>query len=129
MRAGEYMNNPNGNILSPPIRRVRTAPRRTEKIGRHTLQLDSTSFFLNNNRLNIASPREYEIADAFFSDLVTARHILDHLDHLLRTRHLQRAGWSWDGIPGWVVTATAVKMLPTSIGGDTLRKAGEFGAQ
>ncbi|KAF1365582.1 hypothetical protein EJ07DRAFT_151065 [Lizonia empirigonia] len=140
MRAREYINDPNGNILSPPIVRRDTDTSRTESrcvlavlktetIGRHTLRLDPTGFFLNNNHLNIASPREYEIADTFFSDLITYRHSLDHLDHLLRTRHMQRAGWSWDGIPGWVVTATAVKMLPMSIGEYTLREAGEFGTQ
>ena len=128
MRAREYVNDPNGNILSPPVLRQTRQPSKTVIIRGHTITLDATSFNFNEIQLNIGSRHRYTIADMFFSALKEHGDKLDELNQVLRSRHKRGPDWKWSRIPGWEVTSHSVNMLPITLGIQTLREAGSFGA-
>lgn len=112
LRAGEYINDPNGNILSPPILKSNNQPSKTITIGRHTIKLSSTDFHFNNHQLKVGSRYDYTIADMFYSALCEHEDKLDELEQILCSSH----SWKWSGIPGWIITRDVVTMLPKTLG-------------
>ena len=78
----EYMNDPNGTILSPPIVKTPADKHQTEKaqVGRHTITLSAKLFHVNANKLNVTG---YAAAYAFFQDLLVREDRLDDLDKQL----------------------------------------------
>jgi hypothetical protein len=83
MNPREYINNPDGTILSPPIMKNHLAnvpsPKRAQ-VGRHTVLLDAKIFQVNAHKLTIMN---YAAADAFFEDVICHGNILDKLDKRL----------------------------------------------
>jgi hypothetical protein len=80
MNSREYINDPDGTILSPPIIKDPLAnspsPKR-EQVGRHTVLLDAKTFQVNANKLNVIN---YAAADAFFEKIILDKNLLDDLD-------------------------------------------------
>jgi hypothetical protein len=101
MKAREYMNNPNGNILSHPKVKSRTTksipPLKTRHIGRHTIGLDATHLYIDNHSLSFEI---YATADQLYEVLSENK---DKLDALVEALDMEQSGEVWDGIPGWVV--------------------------
>ena len=105
-RAREYINDPDGTILSPPKVKPRfsSAPpepfirkyplRRTEQIGRHTISINDTKFYLNEDFISFEN---HATAEAFFDALIANAGKLDSLEQALIQRN------DWDEVSGWVV--------------------------
>jgi hypothetical protein len=83
MNSREYINNPDGTILSPPIMKDHSAnsssPKR-KQVGRHTVLLDAKTFQVNANKLNVIS---YAVAEALFQEVIRDKNLLDKLDERL----------------------------------------------
>jgi hypothetical protein len=83
MNSREYINDPDGTILSPPIMKDHPAkspsPKR-EQVGRHTVLLDARTFQVNANTLNFI---DYAAAYAFFQEVIKHENILDEVDDSL----------------------------------------------
>jgi hypothetical protein len=83
MNPREYINNPDGTILSPPITKNHPAnvpsPKRAQ-VGRHTVLLDAQKFQVNANKLNFI---DYAAAHALFQEVTDDEVLLDDLDKRL----------------------------------------------
>jgi hypothetical protein len=80
MNPREYINDPNGTILSPPIIKNHPADKPSTKraqVGRHTISLSAKTFQLNDNKLEVIS---YAAADAFFQEVIHREDMLDELN-------------------------------------------------
>jgi hypothetical protein len=83
MNPREYINNPDGTILSPPITKNHPAnspPTKIKQVGRHTVLLDAKKFQVNANKLNFI---DYAAAHALFQEVTDDETILDNLDKRL----------------------------------------------
>ena len=92
------MNNPQGNILSPPILRPRsppTVPAKTLQIGEYLITLEATQLKINCHSLSV---NDYDVGLAFFEALKQHPQELDSLD-----KALKRGDEGWEGITGWIV--------------------------
>jgi hypothetical protein len=116
MRTREYINNPDGDILSPPIVKPDNRYTKKRKIGRHTIMLNFASFYLNENFLKVVGPDSYELANMFFSALIKHNDKLDELDQILSDRDRVSSNYKWNGIPGWEITSNGVYRLPGTCG-------------
>ena len=113
MKAREYINDPNGDILSRPKVKPRAETAtvgRSRQIGRHTITLDATRFRINNHSLKVEN---YAVADAFFQTLLHHKDKLDALDEALA---IQGPEDTWEGIPGWLVDSRGVTMQASALG-------------
>lgn len=111
LRAREYMNDPDGDILSPPKLRghdTKGPVHRNTQIGRHIITLRSTDFILNKNVLPI---NDYQIANAFYHAVVEHEDRLDELDRILSIRLNMSPGSKWLGIPDWEITSRQITCL------------------
>ncbi|KAF2623605.1 hypothetical protein BU25DRAFT_177347 [Macroventuria anomochaeta] len=111
MRAREYINDPDGTILSPPKVKphyASTSIRKETQIGRHTITLDATEFTMNTHSLRVDN---YEVGLKFFQTLKEHQDKLDRLDQVLG-----KGDEYWYGIPDWVITPTGVTMQATALG-------------
>jgi hypothetical protein len=83
MNPREYINDPDGTILSPPIMNNHPAnsrPTRVEQVGRHTVLLSAKTFQVNANKLEVFN---YAAVDAFFGEVIRHEDMLDELDKRL----------------------------------------------
>jgi hypothetical protein len=83
MNPREYINNPDGTILSPPIMKNHPAnvpSTKRAQIGRHTISLDAKIFQVNANKLNVIN---HAAADALFQEFFRDETILGELDKRL----------------------------------------------
>jgi hypothetical protein len=115
MKTREYMNAPNGNILSNPKVKSRTQStptRKTSQIGHHTIVLDATHIHIDNHRLRFEM---YATANEFFR--VLHRHA-DKIDALIEALAMENEEETWEGIPGWVVDAHGVTMQASALAVD-----------
>jgi hypothetical protein len=111
-KSREYINAPNGTILSPPKVKSRTVnipPQRTQRIGGHTIVLDTTHIYIDAHALRFEL---YETAHQFFEVLLQNE---DKLDALVEALAMENEDETWDGIPGWVVDAHGVTMQASSV--------------
>ncbi|KAH6616470.1 hypothetical protein C7974DRAFT_45351 [Boeremia exigua] len=98
MRPREYINDPNGNILSPPKVKgedTSSSQQREERVGRHVIRLNATDITINGHSLHMAN---YEMGQQFFKSLLKHHDKLDRLDEALG-QGLE----NWEGIPDWWV--------------------------
>lgn len=110
-RAREYMNDPDGNILSPPKLKHHDTSipnRKSARIGRHDIVLTTTEFLINAYSLHVDN---YEHGLQFFQALTEPPDELDSLDEALRQGHED-----WDGIPNWVINPSEVTAQASASG-------------
>ncbi|KAH7398567.1 hypothetical protein BKA66DRAFT_453390 [Pyrenochaeta sp. MPI-SDFR-AT-0127] len=109
----EYMNDPDGNIMSRPKMKSRsssaTASSSTEEqelrrqnIGSHTIKLGNRHVNFNEHRFPAT---DHAIAEAFFQALVSSGDKLDALDYVLSQP--STANRRWFGIEGWMINMYA----------------------
>jgi hypothetical protein len=110
-RAREYINDPTGNILSPPIQKQHGPLIKERTIGGHRIRLDSTTFFFNDHQLYLESRHHYDLADRFYEALIVHSSKLDELDQVLEEQYRGRTNRKWFDISGWEVGPTAIKEL------------------
>ncbi|KAF3042329.1 hypothetical protein E8E12_002007 [Didymella heteroderae] len=95
----EYMNDPQGTILSPPMVRPTSSPTllaaKTARIGDYLITLEAKRLRINRHSLQV---NDYDIGLAFFEALKQHPQELDSLDAAIGRRDED-----WGGIPGWVV--------------------------
>jgi hypothetical protein len=110
MKAREYINDPDGDILSHPKVKPRAGSvpvRKTRQIGPYTVILDPTRFHINKHVLRLES---YAAGDAFFHALLQHR---DKLDALVEALAVVDREATKNIIPGWLVHTGGVTMLGT----------------
>jgi hypothetical protein len=104
----EYINPPNQSILSPPTTKSRTGLLPLEKshrIGRHTIVLGATRLHIDNYSLRF---KKHATGNLFLQALMKNQ---DKIDALVRALAMENDEETWDGIPGWLVSAHRVTML------------------
>lgn len=97
-RHREYMNDPDGTILSPPIVRPSSSPVvpvKTVQIGDYTIVLEATQLRINSHSLRV---NDYSIGLAFCEALKQHPQELESLE-----KAILRGNEDWEGIPGWLV--------------------------
>ncbi|KAF1842231.1 uncharacterized protein K460DRAFT_409648 [Cucurbitaria berberidis CBS 394.84] len=106
-QAREYINDPDGNILSPPIALPRCGLhvpgpsiqkghlQRTESIGRHTITIAPRHLLINSRLLAVRGDMTPE---AIFQTLKRNADKLDSLDQILKRGFKEE--YKWSGIPG-----------------------------
>jgi hypothetical protein len=101
----EYINDPEGNILShPKVKHPAKEPLvpKTRQIGRHKMTLSATEFRINNHSYVVT---KYHVADALFETLL--QHP-DKFDGLVAVLDAGEERKKWDGIPGWVADSRQI---------------------
>jgi hypothetical protein len=96
-KSREYINDPDGNILSPPKVKspLKNPIPKLQKIGRHTIMLSATEFRINDRSFGMSS---YETADDLFSAILLKRDLVDELVKVVNGGY---GNIIWDCIPGW----------------------------
>jgi hypothetical protein len=104
-----HMNDVERSMLSET--KVKPLAVKVQQIGRHTIRLDATSFYINKHAM---SNPTYAVGDAFFQTLL--RH-KDKIDTLVKIRDAQDEGQNitWDGIPGWRVHPGGITRLISNL--------------
>jgi hypothetical protein len=113
MKSREYINDPEGNILSrPKVRNLTLEPHapKTQQMGRHKMILSATDFRINNHSYVV---KKYHVAAALFQTLL--RHP-DKFDKLVEVLDAGEEEEKWDGIPGWVADSRRILRQPENIG-------------
>lgn len=115
-RRKEYRNDPNDNILSPPIVRSPSPPVpkspspatslvKTVRIGDYTITLEAKQLKINQHSLRV---NDYNIGLAFFKALRQHPQQLESLEKAIET-----GDEDWDGIPGWsLILQTGQRIWP-----------------
>ncbi|KAF1932706.1 uncharacterized protein M421DRAFT_399130 [Didymella exigua CBS 183.55] len=104
----EYMRDPKGNILSPPIVRSPSSPATTIQIGDHLITLEATKLKINRHSLDF---NDYEMGLSFFEALRQHPREVDSLNEVLA-----RGDEDWEGIPGWLVNPSEWIVQPPASG-------------
>ncbi|KAH4291170.1 hypothetical protein HBH64_079690 [Parastagonospora nodorum] len=122
-KSREYMNDPDGNILSPPKVKspLKNPLTKLQKIGRHTIMLSATEFRINGRSFGMSS---YETADDLFSAILLQRDLVDELVKVVNGGY---GNILWDGIPGWFASPGKVTR-PLKNSGIKLLQGGQSGA-
>lgn len=98
MKSREYIDDPDGNILSqpkvkPPTQRL--PPTKAQRLGRHTIMLSATEFRINDRSFGFTS---YKTADDLFSAILLQRDLIDELVKVVNGGY---GNVMWCGIMGW----------------------------
>ncbi|KAH3966052.1 hypothetical protein HBH92_186350 [Parastagonospora nodorum] len=123
IKSREYINDPDGNILSPPKVKspLKNPLTKLQKIGRHTIMLSATEFRINGRSFGMSS---YETADDLFSAILLQRDLVDELVKVVNGGY---GNILWDGIPGWFASPGKVTR-PLKNSGIKLLQGGQSGA-
>ncbi|KAJ4994034.1 hypothetical protein SVAN01_00511 [Stagonosporopsis vannaccii] len=101
IKGREYINDPEGTILSPPKVKIQDASaplQRKVQIGRHIITLTPTELFVNRHSLHMSN---HDMGVQFIETLKQHPELLDSLEQALG-KGLQ----NWGGIPKWIVRPT-----------------------
>jgi len=117
-KSREYINDPDGNILSQPKVKPPTQKSpstKVQRLGRHTIMLSGTEFRINDRSFSITS---YETADDLFSAILLQR---DLIDELVKVVNGGDGNVMWYGITGWIVSPGQVTRGSSNLGIKTLQ--------
>jgi hypothetical protein len=111
-KSREYINDPEGNILShPKVKHHGPASHvpKTQQMGRHEMELSATHFRINDHSYSIP---DYHVGEAFFRTLLQHPDRFDELVEILDTGDKAE---EWGGIPGWVVGPRQILKQPETL--------------
>jgi hypothetical protein len=117
-KSREYINDPDGNILSQPKVKPSTQTQpatKLQRLGRHTISLSATEFHINDRVFSITS---YGTADDLFSAILRQR---DWIDELVKVVNGDYGNIMWDGILGWFAAPGQVTRGSSNLGIKTLQ--------